>query len=80
MCLAITGELVAIEDRLPAGAPADDAALWRVGLVSFAGVQREVSLACVPEARLGDQLLVHVGFALGVVQDDPSHDCDGVVP
>jgi hydrogenase assembly chaperone HypC/HupF len=40
-----------------------------VGLVSFAGVQREVSLACVPAARLGDQLLVHVGFALGVVED-----------
>jgi hydrogenase expression/formation protein HypC len=69
MCLAITGELIAIEERPPAGAPADDAALWRVGLVSFAGVQREVSLACVPAARLGDQLLVHVGFALGVVED-----------
>jgi hydrogenase expression/formation protein HypC len=42
-----------------------------VGQVNFAGVQREVSLACVPEARLGDQVLVHVGFALSVVQDDP---------
>ena len=82
MCLAITGELIAIEERPPAGAPADDAALWRVGLVSFAGVQREVSLACVPAARLGDHLLVHVGFALGVVQDpavdDPSDDPAGV--
>jgi len=36
--------------------------------VDFGGVQRQVSLACVPEARLGDQLLVHVGFALSVVQ------------
>jgi hydrogenase expression/formation protein HypC len=74
MCLAITGELIAIEERPPAGAPADDAALWRVGLVSFAGVQREVSLACVPAARLGDQLLVHVGFALGVVADTTADD------
>jgi len=74
MCLAITGELIAIEERPPAGAPADDAALWRVGLVSFAGVQREVSLACVPAARLGDQLLVHVGFALDVVQDSAAHE------
>ncbi len=74
MCLAITGELIAIEERPPAGAPADDAALWRVGLVSFAGVQREVSLACVPAARLGDQLLVHVGFALGVVEDTTADD------
>lgn len=74
MCLAITAELIAIEERPPAGAPADDAALWRVGLVSFAGVQREVSLACVPAARLGDQLLVHVGFALGVVEDTAADD------
>ena len=74
MCLAITGELIAIEERPPAGAPADDAALWRVGLVSFAGVQREVSLACVPAARLGDQLLVHVGLALGVVEDTAADD------
>ncbi|MCX5957063.1 MAG: HypC/HybG/HupF family hydrogenase formation chaperone [Cyanobacteria bacterium] len=72
--MAITGELIAIEERPPAGAPADDAALWRVGLVSFAGVQREVSLACVPAARLGDQLLVHVGFALGVVEDTTADD------
>lgn len=85
MCLAITGELIAIEERPPAGAPADDAALWRVGLVSFAGVQREVSLACVPAARLGDQLLVHVGFALGVVEDTAADDAtddpaDAAVP
>jgi hydrogenase expression/formation protein HypC len=71
MCLAIPGELIAIEERLPAGAPAEDGALWRVGQVNFGGVQREVSLACVPEARLGDQVLVHVGFALSVVQDEP---------
>jgi len=45
-----------------------------------------VSLACVPAARLGDQLLVHVGFALGVVEDtaadaatdDPAQDTAGV--
>lgn len=76
MCLAIPGELIAIEERLPAGAPPEDGALWRVGQVDFAGVQREVSLACVPEARLGDQVLVHVGFALSVLQEDP----DGVGP
>jgi hydrogenase expression/formation protein HypC len=73
MCLAIPGMLIRIEDRRPVGAgldaaDRDDAALWRMGLVDFAGVQREVSLACVPEARLGDRLLVHVGFALSVVQ------------
>lgn len=82
MCLAVPGELIRIEHRRPAdlepraggdgsdgsgGADSDDDALWRVGVVEFSGVQREVSLACVPEARLGDLLLVHVGFALSVV-------------
>jgi hydrogenase expression/formation protein HypC len=74
MCLAVPGELIRIEHRRPAGlAPdaggdgEDNDALWRVGVVEFSGVQREVSLACVPEARPGDQLLVHVGFALSVV-------------
>ncbi|WP_399211146.1 MULTISPECIES: HypC/HybG/HupF family hydrogenase formation chaperone [unclassified Synechococcus] len=42
--------------------------LWRTGDVSFGGVLRQVSLACVPEAQLGDQLLVHVGMALAVLE------------
>ncbi len=73
MCLAVAGELIRIEQRQPPGprpgSPADDPDLWRVGVVDFRGVQREVSLACVPEARLGDRLLVHVGFALSIVRD-----------
>ena len=73
MCLAITGELIAIEERPPAGAPADDAALWRVGLVSFAGVQREVSLACVPAARLGDLLHQHRDNASNVRPESVAH-------
>jgi hydrogenase expression/formation protein HypC len=68
MCLAIAGELIRIEDRRPADRPGEDPALWRMGLVEFSGVRREVSLACVPEAVVGDRLLVHVGFALSIVQ------------
>lgn len=86
MCLAMPGELIRIEHRRPAqlvphpgagdngrqgGDNAEDDALWRVGVVEFSGVQREVSLACVPEARPGDLLLVHVGFALSVVEVEP---------
>ncbi len=55
MCLAIAGELIRIEDRRPADRPEEDPALWRMGLVEFSGVRREVSLACVPEAVVGDQ-------------------------
>lgn len=62
MCLAVAGELVRIEEH------ADP--LWRMGDVRFGGVLRQVSLACVPEAKVGDQLLVHVGLALTVLQPE----------
>ncbi|MFN7898707.1 MAG: HypC/HybG/HupF family hydrogenase formation chaperone [Synechococcaceae cyanobacterium] len=41
--------------------------LWRVAEVDFGGVRQLVSLACLPEAREGDQVLVHVGIALALV-------------
>ena len=66
MCLAVPGELVSIEEH------ADP--LWRTGEVRFGGVLRQVSLACVPEARLGDQLLVHVGMALTVLEPESETD------
>jgi hydrogenase expression/formation protein HypC len=37
--------------------------------VSFGGIIKQVSLACVPEARVGDYVLVHVGMALSVVDE-----------
>jgi hydrogenase expression/formation protein HypC len=55
MCLAVPGKVLST-----AGADLD-----RTGRVSFGGVVREVSLAYVPEAEAGDYVLVHVGFALG---------------
>ena len=63
MCLAVAGELINISEH------ADP--LWRMGDVSFGGVLRQVSLACVPDARVGDQLLVHVGVALTVLEPEP---------
>ena len=63
MCLAVAGELVTISEH------ADP--LWRKGDVCFGGVLRQVSLACVPEAQVGDQLLVHVGMALTVLEPEP---------
>jgi hydrogenase expression/formation protein HypC len=58
MCLAIPGKVIDIHGEDP---------LLRVARVSFAGVIKEVSLACTPEARLGDYVLVHVGVAISVV-------------
>ena len=63
MCLAVAGELVTISEH------ADP--LWRKGDVCFGGVLRQVSLACLPEAQVGDQLLVHVGVALTVLEPEP---------
>jgi hydrogenase expression/formation protein HypC len=38
--------------------------------VDFGGVRQQVSLACLPQARVGDRVLVHVGFALALVDED----------
>jgi hydrogenase expression/formation protein HypC len=56
MCLAVPGKLVSIDD---AGDP-----LLRTGKVSFGGAIKEVNLAYLPEAAVGDYVIVHVGFAI----------------
>lgn len=61
MCLAVPGKIVSIEGS---------DALFRSGRVDFSGVVREASLACVPEARVGDYVLVHAGMAISIVDED----------
>jgi hydrogenase expression/formation protein HypC len=58
MCLAVPGKLLDTQGVDP---------LERSGRVSFGGVVKVVSLACTPEARPGDYVLVHVGVAIAVV-------------
>ena len=55
MCLGIPGKLESIHQ---------DAQGMRMGRVSFGGVKRDVCLDLVPDAEVGDFVLVHVGFAL----------------
>jgi hydrogenase expression/formation protein HypC len=55
MCLAVPGKVLSITDAT---------SLMRLGTVSFGGIVKEVSLAYVPEAQVGDYVLVHVGFAI----------------
>ena len=55
MCLAIPGRVVAISD----GEGFD-----RRGTVDYDGARQEVSLAYLPETKIGDYVLVHVGFAM----------------
>ena len=62
MCLAIPGKVVSVIEE--AGLS------LRRGKVDFGGVQKEICLAYTPEAAVGDYVLVHVGFALSVVDAD----------
>ncbi|MCG8420711.1 MAG: HypC/HybG/HupF family hydrogenase formation chaperone [Proteobacteria bacterium] len=55
MCLAIPGQIVELVDHEP---------LTRRGVVNFSGVRKAVNLTFVPEAAVGDFILVHVGFAI----------------
>ncbi|MCS6912133.1 MAG: HypC/HybG/HupF family hydrogenase formation chaperone [Myxococcales bacterium] len=61
MCLAVPGQILSISDESP---------LTRRGRVSFGGTVREVCLALVPEAVVGDHVLVHVGFAISKLNED----------
>ena len=67
------GRIVSIQLAPPPGVALEAleaAALWRMAEVDFGGVRQPVSLACLPEAQLGDQVLVHVGIALSIVQEE----------
>lgn len=46
----------------------------RMGRVDFGGVIREVCLAYVPEARIGDYVIVHVGFAISQLDEDEAQE------
>ncbi|MBT8264068.1 MAG: HypC/HybG/HupF family hydrogenase formation chaperone [Muriicola sp.] len=65
MCLSIPGKLIKITSQL------DET--FRVGKVSFDGVIKEVSLALVPEANVDDYVLVHVGAAISVVDEEEAN-------
>jgi len=62
MCLAVPGRVIEIIDG-------EDIA-FRRGKVDFGGIRKEVSLAYTPEAEVGKYVLVHVGFAISVIDED----------
>lgn len=59
MCLGIPGKII---DIYESGG-------LKMGKVDFGGVVRETCLAYVPEAQLGDYTIVHVGFALNLIDE-----------
>jgi hydrogenase expression/formation protein HypC len=60
MCLAIPGQVVEIYER--------DAMSF--GRVDFGGIEKEVSLVYLPEIVVGDYAIVHVGFAIGRLDEE----------
>ncbi len=64
MCLGVPGRIVEIQEG----------GLMRMGKVDFGGITREVCLAYVPEAQVGDYVIVHVGFAISVVSEEEAQE------
>ena len=62
MCLSIPGKLIEIVAELDP--------TFRIGKVDFDGIKKDVNLAMVPEAKIGDYVLVHVGAAISVVDEE----------
>jgi hydrogenase expression/formation protein HypC len=60
MCLAVPGKIISIQGADP---------LLRSGKVDFAGIVKQINLAYVPEAQVGDYVLVHVGFAINTIDE-----------
>ncbi len=59
MCLGVPGKIIAIYE----------ANGLQMGKVDFGGVTKEICLAYVPEAQIGNYTIVHVGFALNILDE-----------
>ena len=64
MCLAVPGKILEIQNEDP---------VMRTGRVSFGGIVKEVNLAYVPEAQVGDYVIVHVGFAISTLDEEEAN-------
>jgi hydrogenase expression/formation protein HypC len=61
MCLAVPGKIESIDSTDP---------IFRTGKVNFGGILKNVNLAYVPEAKIDDYVLVHVGFAISIINEE----------
>ena len=62
MCLGVPGKVIEITEESPLG--------MAMAKVSFGGIVKEICLAYVPEAGVGDYVIVHAGFALNVIDEE----------
>ena len=66
MCLAVPGKIESVETG--------EGPMNRMGKVSFGGILKDVNLAYVPEAGIGDYVIVHVGFALNKIDEEEAKE------
>ena len=66
MCLSIPGKLIEIVAELDP--------TFRIGKVDFEGIKKEVNLSMVPEAKIGDYVLVHVGAAISIINEEQAKE------
>lgn len=64
MCLGVPGRITKTRETEP----------WRMASVDFGGITREVCLAYVPEADVGDYVIVHAGFAISQVDESEAQE------
>ncbi len=62
MCLAIPGKIKSIEDQYNG--------MVKMAKVQFGGITKEASLDMLPKAKVGDYVLVHVGVAISIVDEE----------
>jgi hydrogenase expression/formation protein HypC len=65
VCLGVPGKVLSVEENAQGMA---------MGAVSFGGVTKEVCLAYVPEARPGEYVIVHAGFAISIVSEQEAEE------
>ena len=65
MCLGVPGKVLSIQED-PLG--------MTMGRVSFAGIVKDVCLAYVPEVKVDDYVIVHVGFAISIVDEEEANE------
>jgi hydrogenase expression/formation protein HypC len=64
MCLGIPGKITEIYDSQG----------LRMAKIDFGGVLREACLSYVPEAQIGDFVVVHVGFAISMLSEEEAQE------
>ena len=61
MCLAVPGKVISIDDSNPE---------LRMAKVNFSGIMKDISIQLLPEVKIGDYILAHVGMALNIINEE----------